>query len=112
MNGPSQPKVVGEDWSDERVKGFLNITCYDENTDADFHVLREAYEHMVAYDFARFVGFFLDCGRNLNALNERGETILDRVSQHASHQEFADVLRKYGARLARDIVITETPENT
>ena len=35
MSGPSQPKVVDEDWSDERVASFLDIKPYD-GTDPDF----------------------------------------------------------------------------
>lgn len=102
MSGPSQPKVVGEDWSDERVKSFLDLQCHDE-TDPDFHVLREAYEHMIAYDFARFVPFFVEAGRNINAKNPDGETILDRISNHSRSQAFADILRNAGALKASEL---------
>lgn len=95
MSGPTQPKVVDEDWSDDRVRSFLDLLCYDD-TDPDFHVLKEAYEHMVAYDFERFIAFFIASGRNINALNTEGETILDRISVHASQQVFADILQKAG----------------
>jgi hypothetical protein len=100
MNGPTQPKVIGEDWSDERVRSFLELRCYDQ-TDPDFHVLREAYEHMIAYDFERFIEFFVVSGRNINALNNSGETIIDRISAHASNQEFVDILKKAGGTSAK-----------
>lgn len=95
MSGPTQPKVVDEDWSDDRVRSFLDLPCYDD-TDPDYHVLKEAYEHMVAYDFERFVAFFSASGRNINALNTEGETILDRIAVHASQKVFADILQKAG----------------
>ena len=96
MSGPSQPKVIGEDWSDERVKSFLELKCYG-NTDPDFHQLREAYQHMIASDFERFVAFFIESGRNINALSEDGESILEHVSAHSRRQDFVGILTRAGA---------------
>lgn len=103
MSGPTQPKVIDEDWSDERVKSFLDLQCYDE-TDPDYHLLREAYEHMVAYDFERFVGYFVASGRNVNALNTQGQTFYDRVSAHTSHLNYADILKEAGAVSAHELM--------
>lgn len=96
MSGPSQPKVIGEDWSDERIKSFLALKCYG-NTHPDFHQLQEAYQHMIAKDFERFITFFIAAGRDINAINEAGETILDHVSEHARSQDFAGILTQAGA---------------
>ncbi|OZG73264.1 hypothetical protein BTA51_12370 [Hahella sp. CCB-MM4] len=102
MSGPSQPKVIGEDWSDDRVKGFLDLKPYD-NRDPDYHVLRESYEYMLAGDYARLVKFFVEAGRNINALGPDGETMLDRVSGHAKGQDYAALLKDAGAKSASEI---------
>ncbi|MDO6441829.1 MULTISPECIES: PA4642 family protein [unclassified Marinobacter] len=95
MSGPDKPKVIGEEWSDERVKSFL--VAPPEGEGSDYNTLLKAYQAMVAGDFERFVGFFVDAGRDLNAVNETGETILDRVSEHHKSQDYARVLKNAGA---------------
>ncbi len=97
MSGPEKPKVIGEEWSDERVKGFLFLSPHDARINPDYHVLIKAYQAMRAEDFARFVAFFVEAGRDLNARNEDGETILDHVSRHRRMTEYADVLAAAGA---------------
>jgi hypothetical protein len=98
MSGPDKPKVIGEEWSDERVKGFLAIEPYDRAINPDFNALLKAYQAMRAEDFERFVGFFVEAGRDLNAVNERGETILDLISQHRRSTAYADTLKQAGAQ--------------
>ncbi|QSP95603.1 PA4642 family protein [Marinobacter salinisoli] len=98
MSGPDKPKVIGEDWSDERVKSFLAIDPYNKDLNPDFYVLLKAYQSMRAGDFERFIGFFQDAGRDLNAVNEHGETILDLVSQHRRSVDYARMLEKAGAK--------------
>lgn len=96
MSGPSQPKVEGEEWSDERVKGFLALTPQDE-THPDFYVLQQAYQYMTPEFFERFMAFFAEAGRDINALSPEGETMLDRVSQHAKSAPYAELLAAKGA---------------
>ena len=84
----SQPARFGEDWSDERVKGYLNRVA-PAGDNADFHVLYTAYKHMRAFDFERFLGYFLEAGRDLGARNSDGRTLLDIVREHPAS---ADVL--------------------
>ncbi|WP_150911864.1 PA4642 family protein [Marinobacter halotolerans] len=98
MSGPDKPKVIGEEWSDERVKGFLAIEPYDSAVNPDFNALLKAYQAMRAEDFERFVGFFVEAGRDLNGVNERGETILDLISQHRRSTAYADILKQAGAK--------------
>lgn len=89
----SQPARFGEDWSDERVKSYLNrLPPHGEN--ADFHSLHTAYKHMRAFDFERFLGFFLAGGGDLNATNTEGKTLLDIVRQHPSSAEFVPLLEQ------------------
>ena len=97
MSGPSQPKTVDEEWSDERVKAFLALQPLDD-TNPDYHVLIKAYHYMVAFDFARFVTFFVEEGRDINAKDQNGKTILDLISMHGSSKAYADLLEKAGAK--------------
>ncbi len=97
MSGPDKPKVIGEEWSDERVKSFLAIDPYDDAVNADYNALLKAYQAMRAGDFERFIGFFVDAGRDLNATDSAGKTILDLISQHRRSTEYAAALKAAGA---------------
>lgn len=89
-------KVLDEVWTKDRIKGFLNVTSYDE-VEQDFHMLLKAYQSMRASDFASFVDMFSDQGRSLNATNPGGETVLSIVLQHRKSSEYVDILRRAGA---------------
>jgi hypothetical protein len=90
-------KVLGEHFDDERIKSFLQFQAPD-GTDPDFHVLEKAYRGMIAENFHTFVLFFVEAGRNINATNPQGQTILDIVRQHRHGDEYIDALIKAGAR--------------
>jgi len=96
MSGPDKPKVIGEEWSDERVRSFLDLKPWDKAVQADYFVLLRAYEAMRAEDFERFIGFFAADGRDLNAEDEHGETMLDRVSRHRRSDDYARALESAG----------------
>jgi len=96
VSGPDKPKVIGEEWSDERVKSHLITRSDGENS--DYTALLKAYEAMRAEDFERFVGFFAEAGRDLNAVNGRGETILDRIAEHRKGMDYARSLENAGAK--------------
>ncbi|MDX1551201.1 MAG: PA4642 family protein [Marinobacter sp.] len=102
MSGPDKPKVIGEEWSDERVKSFLAIAPYDSNVNADYNALIKAYQAMIADDFERFVGFFVEAGRDINAVDENGETFLDLVSKHRRSTVYAEIVKKAGAKTAAE----------
>lgn len=89
--GVTQPARFGEDWSDERVRGYLDRQP-PAGENADFHALMTAYKHMRAHDFERFVGFFLAAGRDLAAPNAAGQTLLDIVRSHPKSGEFVAIL--------------------
>jgi hypothetical protein len=89
--GVTQPARFGEDWSDERVKGYLDRQAPDGHN-ADFHVLVTAYKHMRAHDFERFVVFFKEAGRDLNAVGPEGKSLLELVRGHAKSGEFVTIL--------------------
>lgn len=89
--GVSQPARYGEEWSDDRVRGYLNRETTD-GENVDFHTLYTAYKHMRSCDFERFVGFFKEAGRDINARSSKGQTLLDIVKQHEKAAEFVAIL--------------------
>jgi len=102
VSGPDKPKVYDEAWSDERIRGFLFISPYDTSKNADYHVLIKAYHAMRIGEFERFLAFFTAEGRDINARNEQGETLLDRVSRHSRSTDYADALKAAGAKPATE----------
>ena len=93
MSGPSQPKVTNEEWSDQRVLSFL---CLEPaaGISADYHALEAAYRHMRATDFERFLKFFSEAGRNLDARDPRGRTLWDVISAHRHGTAFIEARQK------------------
>lgn len=97
MSGPSQPKVEGEEWSDDRIKAFLDLQPRDE-TNADYHVLKEAYQYMTPEFFARFVPFFVEAKRDINAKNSQNESLSERIKGFAKATPYLQVLSANGAK--------------
>jgi hypothetical protein len=97
VSGPSQPKVEDEQWSDERIKGFLFLKPQDD-TNPDYHVLIQAYQHMTADFFSRFIAMFVEAGHDINAESLDGETLLSRISSHARSSEYTQILKTHGAK--------------
>lgn len=96
MSGPDKPKVLDEEWSDERVKSHL--PSQSSVKESDYTAMLKAYRAMRADDFERFVGFFVADGGDLNATDEAGETFLDHVSQHRKGADYARALEQAGAK--------------
>ena len=95
--GVSQPARFGEDWSDERVRGYLDRQPADGGN-ADFHALVTAYKHMRPHDFERFLTFFVAAGRNLDATDSHGQTLLSLMRSHAQAAAFVALMEQAGAR--------------
>ena len=93
MAGPSQPQVTDEVWDDDRVKSFLEIQPNGEN--ADYHVLQKAYRGMRPDDFKRFLVFFTEASRNLDAQDTRGRTLWEIIEQHRQGADFVALRREY-----------------
>lgn len=93
----AQPSVTDEWWSDERVKSFLDKQPVD-GEDPDYHVLLKAYRGMVPEAFERFIAFFVEAGRNLDAPGPGGRTLLQLISEHRHGTEYAGILKKAGAK--------------
>lgn len=95
--GADQKKVIGEVWSDERVQEFLTRLPGDD-MNPDYFVLLEAYQHMLAHDYERFVQYFVAAGRDLNALGPDGQTFFQRVKAHRRATDYAAALSAAGAQ--------------
>ena len=93
MAGPSQPQVTDEVWDDERVKSFLALEPYGEN--AAFHVLLKAYRGMRVGDFDRFLKFFTEAGRDLDAKDTKGRTLWEIAANHRQGADFVALRNNY-----------------
>ncbi|MBC6428251.1 MAG: PA4642 family protein [Cellvibrionales bacterium] len=89
-------KVLGEVFDDARVRGFLAARP-PAGVNADFHCLERAYRGMNAQNFATFVEFFKADGRDLNAANPAGQSLLSLIAEHRHHAQYAAILRAAGA---------------
>lgn len=90
-------KVIGEHFDDERIRSFLAFQP-PEGVDADFHVLEKAYRGMIPENFATFVRFFVEDGRDLNATDPYGRTLLEQIQDHRYGEEYMEALRVAGAK--------------
>ncbi|KGD65288.1 hypothetical protein Y5S_01181 [Alcanivorax nanhaiticus] len=88
-------KVIGEPMTDEQIKVFLDVPS-EEGVSSDFHTLEKAYRALRAEDFGRFIGFFKAQGRDLNARDPEGRTLLAHIADHKKCEEYADLLREAG----------------
>jgi len=92
-----QPAVRNEAWPDERLQAFLALEP-PEGLSVDYNILLKAYRGMTAELFARFLPFYLEDGRDINASLTNGSTFLDLVSSHRKSTEYADILESLGAQ--------------
>jgi hypothetical protein len=90
-------KVIGEHFDDERIRSFLAYLP-PEGVNADFHVLEKAYRGMIPENFATFVKFYVEEGRDVNATDPQGRTLLQQIEGHRYGEEYADALRNAGAK--------------
>ncbi len=86
-------KVLGEVFDDERIKSFLELVA-PADMDADFHVLEKAYRGMGVDNFATFLDFFVQAGRNLSAKNPQGQALVDIVGEHSHGEAYKKALKK------------------
>ncbi|MFT3928729.1 MAG: PA4642 family protein [Spongiibacteraceae bacterium] len=89
--------VVDEVWTEARIREFLDVKPA-AGFDTDFHALLKAYQQMRAEDFEIFIGLFLEQGRNINAHDPNDRTLLSYVDEHSKGTEYAEILRRNGAK--------------
>lgn len=90
-------KVVGEHFDDDRIRTFLHVEPYG-NLDPDYCALEKAYRGMSAENFATFVRFFVEAGRNINVSNGEGKSFLQVIKTHRHAEEYVDALEAAGAK--------------
>lgn len=88
--------VVDEVWTETRVREFLDVKPA-EAIEADFHMLQKAYQQMRVDNFEQFVALFLQEGRNINARDPNGRTLLSYVQEHVKSSDYAAILQRNGA---------------
>ncbi|MGS2717691.1 PA4642 family protein [Eionea flava] len=89
-------KVLGEFFDDERIRSFF-IYESDDTEYADFHLLEKAYRGMIAENFSTFTTFFLEAKKDINAVNQYGETFLQTIKEHKQSEDYITALQKAGA---------------
>jgi hypothetical protein len=89
-------KVLDEVWTEARVREFLDSEP-KAGTNRDFHALLKAYQSMRADDFELFIGMFLEAGRDLNATDKSGRTVLSYAKEHRNSGEHVAALESKGA---------------
>ncbi|TVS16846.1 MAG: hypothetical protein EA417_09365 [Gammaproteobacteria bacterium] len=95
---PDKQQIIDEVWDDARVESFLHRSCHDPDIDPDFFVLWQAYQAMREADFRRFLRLYVAASRNLDAVNERGETLAAMIATHRHAGPFIEALVAAGAR--------------
>ncbi len=91
-------KVLGETFSDDRVRGFLEIEPRD-CINTDYLRLERAYRSMNADNFTTFVQFFVEANYDINAQNPRGLNLLQEIQEHHQASEYRSALKAGGAKI-------------
>jgi len=94
---PDKAKVVDEVWDERRIRSFLDKAPLAKGLDPDFSALLHAYRSMRPNDFEAFIHWFRQAGRNLEAENDRGETLLNIIAEHRLARPFRAILQAAGA---------------
>lgn len=87
-------KVLGEVFDDARIRTFLDFQP-PEGVDADFHVLEKAYRGMKVENFVTFLAFFKEAGRNVQARNPQGQTLLEIIASHQRADDYITALKAH-----------------
>lgn len=90
-------KVTDEELSDNAIKRFLNERPAD-STSEDYHILLKAYRGLNLEQFERFIEFFKAEGRQLNAADNKGQTLLSIIKTHKASTEYSNLLLRHGAQ--------------
>lgn len=97
MSTKDKQKVIGEELDQTKIERFLEMQPYtDENR--DFHALVKAYRGLPSGAFEQFLEFFKSQGRDINAADKNGNSLLAHVKQHSRQQGYIEALQKHGAQ--------------
>jgi hypothetical protein len=87
----TQLAVRDEWWTDERILSFLALEpAAGENS--DFHILSKAYQGMVPESFERFLEFYLEAGKDLDATDRQGKTISQIIATHRHGTPYLELI--------------------
>jgi len=100
----TQKAVRDEDWSDERLIGFLALLPPDD-LPAEYNCLLSAYRGMTADLFARFVQLYVGRGHDINVTLSNGSTFLDHVARHRKSGDYAQALIDCGAHAHTSLAV-------
>ena len=92
----TQIATRNEEWSDERLKLFLEIEP-PAGMPADYNILLKAYRGMTKELFERFLKLYIEAGKDVNCKHADGSTIIDLVSKHRRSEEYRIMLKAVGA---------------
>lgn len=95
-----QPATRDENWSDDRLKSFLELEP-PQSLPADYNILLKAYRGMTVELFQRFIAFYVEAEHDINVSLADGSTFLDLVSQHRKSTDYATALAAAGANSGR-----------
>lgn len=112
-------KVVDEIWNEDRIRSFLTyqVNARHSQGEADFHILYRAYKYMRSGDFCVFLGFFIAQGRNLDAKDHQGYSVLDIARRNNLSTDFVRLLEdayasKTGAQTQESATTSRTPNDS
>ncbi len=95
---PDKQKVVDEVWDLDRIRAFLDNPPLAPGADPDFSALVHAYRGMRPDDFRTFLSLFQRAGRNLDAHDDAGRTLLEVIAGHRLAAPFKEALLAAGAK--------------
>lgn len=90
-------QIIGEELTDEQIKHNLFAQPFGEGS-VDFQLLMRAYRSLREDDFARFITFFVAEGRDVNAADEKGNTLLSIIATHRHGEGYREALKQAGAK--------------
>jgi hypothetical protein len=94
MARKDKKQIIGEPMTDEQIQAFLT-TLPEQGMDPDFHALTRAYRSLRAHDFERFLTFFAEAGRNLEARSPDGQLFAESIRHHAQSGDYLDALKQH-----------------
>ncbi|GIZ12335.1 PA4642 family protein [Pseudomonas sp. NCCP-436] len=86
-------QVIGEEISDDAIKVFLTFEPADETTPPSLHKLIKAYRGLRVDDFERFVGFFIEAGYDLSAVDAKGNDFVALIEDQRNAAPYIDIIR-------------------
>ena len=86
------------EWSDEMIARFLSATQRaGDHNDPDFDAAVYAFRFLPDEIFARYVQLFVEAGKDINANNAQGQSIVAYLRQFERARAFIQALEAAGA---------------